>query len=80
MAVYFLPAERAIALSVPQCARVDFDLRTCKTAMSQMRDSLSAVVKERLKARIRAFFHPYMLPIARAGSMPALNYGQTLTL
>jgi exodeoxyribonuclease VII small subunit len=56
--LFLCGAERAIAPTVPQCARAGFDLRTCKTAMSQMRDSLSAVVKARLKARIRAFSTP----------------------
>jgi hypothetical protein len=60
--LFLCGAERAIAPTVPQCARAGFDLRTCKTAMSQMRDSLSAVVKARIKARIRAFSTPICCP------------------
>ncbi|HEX9558510.1 MAG TPA: hypothetical protein VF991_18610, partial [Reyranella sp.] len=48
-------AERAIASPLPQCAGRGFDLRTCKAAMSQVRESLSTVEKARIIARNRAF-------------------------
>ena len=57
-----LRREIAIAPAVPQCARRGFDLRTCKTAMSQMRELLSQVVKARFIARIQAFSHPICCP------------------
>jgi hypothetical protein len=42
----FVTAKTAIGMRLPQCAVAGFDLRTCKAAMSRMRDSLSKVVKE----------------------------------
>jgi hypothetical protein len=38
--LFLCGAEPAIGLGVSQCAGAGFDLRTCKAAMSQMRDSL----------------------------------------
>ena len=43
--LFLCETKRAIALPLPQCANEGFDLRTCKAAMSQMRDSPSRVVK-----------------------------------
>jgi hypothetical protein len=51
----FVTAKTATGMRLPQCAAPGFDLRTCKAAMSQMRDSLSTVVKARIFARNRSF-------------------------
>jgi hypothetical protein len=42
--LFFVTAETAIGMRLPQCATSGFDLRTCNAAMSLMRDSLSTVV------------------------------------
>jgi hypothetical protein len=51
----FETAKIATGMRQPQCAGPGFDVRTCKAAMSRMRDSLSIVVKARIFARIRSF-------------------------
>src|SRR3954468_7359697 len=45
MAVHFCGPEAAIHRAAPQCEQGCFGMRTCKAAMTQMRDSPSRVVQ-----------------------------------